>query len=462
MIRIYSKLFSHKVYQISAIVFIILLLTSTLRHQLFKSNAYDLGIFDQAIYLISQGMTPISTLMGIHILGDHAAWIFYLLAIAYKIYPTIYWLFIFQAGALASGGIVLWKLANLSNDKSVALVLVYFLYPVVFNINLFDFHPEVLAIPFFLIAVLSARKNNIIGFIFSILLILGCKEILSLTVLSLGLWLFFCEKHRLFGTIAIALGAAWFLISTQLIIPFYSHDQPAAIHRYGSLGNSIFEVVKNIFLKPNLVIIQFFTMQNLYYLSYLFLPVVWALSRKSYLNLIPAIPVLALNLLTDYPAQKDLVHHYSTPVIPFLMLTVISSLEQNSSWLKKSKYIILWSIVSFLIFAKYTYFFNSVYLGSLDNWKETRNAITLIKDSKPVLTWTEAVPQLSERQNITMAITEYKQYHLQEFNHILLNLRYPGWLSSKETVKNLISEIKKEPNFKLTYNKNDIFLFQKK
>lgn len=28
---------------------------SALRHELFPSNAYDLGIFDQAVYLISQG-----------------------------------------------------------------------------------------------------------------------------------------------------------------------------------------------------------------------------------------------------------------------------------------------------------------------------------------------------------------------------------------------------------------------
>lgn len=44
---------------------------SSLRHQLFHSAAWDLGIFDQAVYLISQGQSPISSFLGFHILGDH-------------------------------------------------------------------------------------------------------------------------------------------------------------------------------------------------------------------------------------------------------------------------------------------------------------------------------------------------------------------------------------------------------
>lgn len=57
---------------------LILFACSSLRHALFQSAAFDLGIFDQAIYLISQGEPPISSFTNHHIMGDHAAWIFYL------------------------------------------------------------------------------------------------------------------------------------------------------------------------------------------------------------------------------------------------------------------------------------------------------------------------------------------------------------------------------------------------
>ena len=61
---------------------------SSLRHWLYQSNAWDLGIFDQAIYLISIGQKPIVSLLGFHILGDHATVFFYPLALLYKIYPN--------------------------------------------------------------------------------------------------------------------------------------------------------------------------------------------------------------------------------------------------------------------------------------------------------------------------------------------------------------------------------------
>ncbi|WP_425354774.1 DUF2079 domain-containing protein, partial [Limnoraphis robusta] len=60
---------------------IILFICSSLRHALFQSNAFDLGIFDNGIYLISQGQEPFVVFRGLHILGDHGAWILYPLAI---------------------------------------------------------------------------------------------------------------------------------------------------------------------------------------------------------------------------------------------------------------------------------------------------------------------------------------------------------------------------------------------
>ncbi|MEJ1935584.1 DUF2079 domain-containing protein, partial [Nostoc sp. NIES-2111] len=90
---------------------LILLAASSLRHELFQSTAFDLGIFDQAVYLISQGKEPVTTIQGFHILGDHAAWIFYPLALLYKIYPSVYWLFAVQVIALGIAALPIWYLS---------------------------------------------------------------------------------------------------------------------------------------------------------------------------------------------------------------------------------------------------------------------------------------------------------------------------------------------------------------
>jgi uncharacterized membrane protein len=81
------------VYWITGINSLVLFICSFARHLMFQSASADLGIFDQAVYLISQGLEPFSSLMGFHILGDHAAWMWYPLALLYKIYPSVYWLF---------------------------------------------------------------------------------------------------------------------------------------------------------------------------------------------------------------------------------------------------------------------------------------------------------------------------------------------------------------------------------
>jgi hypothetical protein len=57
---------------------------SVLRHESFHSTAFDLAIFDQAVYLISQGQTPFVTVRNLHILGDHAALILYPIALLYR------------------------------------------------------------------------------------------------------------------------------------------------------------------------------------------------------------------------------------------------------------------------------------------------------------------------------------------------------------------------------------------
>ena len=85
---------------------------SSLRHALFQSTAFDLGYFDQALYLISQGQTPIVSFWGYHFMGGHADWILYGLALLYKISPNVHWLFAVQAMALALGALPTFYLAH--------------------------------------------------------------------------------------------------------------------------------------------------------------------------------------------------------------------------------------------------------------------------------------------------------------------------------------------------------------
>ncbi|MEB3335931.1 MAG: DUF2079 domain-containing protein, partial [Leptolyngbyaceae bacterium] len=163
VIKVIEKLRNHQTVILAILISsAILFVSSVLRHELFNSSG-DLAVFDQGVYLISQGKPPISTVLGFHVLSDHAAWILYLLAFLYKIYPSVYWLFAVQAIALALGALLAYLLvlqAGLKKSQAITMAVVYLLYPVVYNSNLCDFHPDTIAVPALLSAVLASRSRK--------------------------------------------------------------------------------------------------------------------------------------------------------------------------------------------------------------------------------------------------------------------------------------------------------------
>jgi len=491
----------------------IFFLCSSLRHALFQSTAFDLGIFDQAIYLISQNQTPFSSLMGIHILGDHAAVIYYPLAWLYKISPDVHWLLLVQAVALSLGAWPSWslaRLAGLNQQQSRAIALIYLLYPVVFNINLFDFHPEVIALPALLAAILAARLNKIVWFCTAILLVLSCKAVLSLTVAAMGLWLFFCEKKQRCGAIALLLGAAWFLIASQKIIPFFSGSEVAGVGRYSYLGKSVLEIIINLILKPQLVLGKILSFDTFKYLFLLALPVIWLLLpfsgklRLQYLTaLIPAIPTLLINILSDLPFQRSLAYQYSVPVIPFLFLAAIAKEEirkreeirENEEESKANKQqfftvnlpkfssriisnlpfnnfrlsqlrlgiqlpriMIMWSLIIFLFLGEYKDFY--LYLNRLDTWQATREAVAQVQPQSSILTDNRLAPHFAHRPIVKLLSQISPQTNLAEFQYILLNLRHP-WPDTEKIGDTLANQLKKSPDFHLIYQKNQVLLFKR-
>jgi uncharacterized membrane protein len=441
---------------------LILFLSSSLRHALFNSTGWDLGIYDQVVYLISQGKQPFSSFLQMHHLGNHAAWSVYALALLYKIYPSVYWLLLVQAVALSLGALPIWhlaRLAGLREGQALAMSAVYLLYPVVYNTNLFDFHPEVMGVPVLIGAILAACLGRVLWFTLAILFVLGCKAVLSLTVTAVGFWLLVFEKKRVCGAIALIAGIGWFIIVTQLVIPGFSGEEAAAVSRYSYLGDSVLEIVKNLFLKPGPIFKVVFSLDNLKYLILLFAPVIWGLSPQTLTPLVPAVPALALNLLADYQPQKDIVAQYSLPIVPFLVLAVIATLADGRGWLRKPRWIVLWSLIFFLGLARWSYFFTK-YLPTMDTWQANREAIALIQTQGGVYTTNEIAPHLSERPLIERTVTT-EPHDLTKFDYVLLNKRHPGTNSSKEFAAQLVEQLQRMPQFKLRYQRDDVYLFQK-
>lgn len=440
---------------------LLLFIASSVRHLLFQSGAFDLGYFDQAIYLISQGKPPIVSFWGFHFLGGHADWMVYPLALLYKIYPSVYWLFAVQAIALALGALPTYHLslqAGLTRSLATTLAAVYWLYPLIFNLNLFDFHPEVMALPLILAAILAARGDRIFWFTVCTVIVLGCRDALSLTVAAMGFWLLVFEQKRTSGAIALISGVAWFLIATQVIIPTFRPAGVEATLRYAYLGDSVLEIASNLVLKPHLILDRVFSLATLEYGLLLVAPLIWGLSLRHLTPLTAALPMLTMNILSDSPSQRDLVHQYSLPILPFLLLAVISALGAEATWIRKPGVITLWSLIAFLALAKYGYF-GSLYLNSLDTWSASRAALSQVKTEGSVLTTHNLVPHLTHRSYIRFTLAGAPPFDLSQFDYILLNLRHPGWMSSVEFATNLVEQLQQNSQFQLRYQQDGVYLF---
>ena len=85
---------------------------AALKHHLLQSTGFDLGVFDQVAWHMSQWLEPYSTInLGLHHMGDHGAWMFYAIAPLYWLAPSVHWLFLTQALGLILTAWPLWHVA---------------------------------------------------------------------------------------------------------------------------------------------------------------------------------------------------------------------------------------------------------------------------------------------------------------------------------------------------------------
>ncbi|MEM8640406.1 MAG: DUF2079 domain-containing protein [Cyanobacteria bacterium P01_G01_bin.54] len=450
----------------TAIATVVLFGYSSLRHFLLRSTAYDLGFFDNILYRLSQGQPPIDTLHNTHILGDHAAWILYPIALLYWITPNVHWLFGLQALALALGALPVYWLAKkhygLTSLDCRILVLAYLLYPVVFNINLFDFHPDVFAPLLLLTAITMVYRHCLWGFVVALVLLCGCKGVFGLPIAGLGVWLVLGERRYRYGVIALVMGLGWFAIAQYSIIPTFWTGPEKGVGRYTYLGSSLTEVIFNLFLKPHVVAQHLLTGANLQYLVMLFLPLLWGLSWRSLTPLIGALPNLMLNLLSTIETQKDLDHQYSLPILPFAILALALALQRRQTRLRRPRWIITWMVVMFLVLARVEYFAVRYFDEGLRTVAASRAALSLMHPSHPVLVPSHIVPQVTHRPKVQMLTWGADQIELTPFANVFLDTEVPALHTQPETVPNLLKRLHNEPEFRLVFERNNVFLFERR
>ena len=455
-----------------AIASLVLFGFSSLQFWLFREGN-DLGFFDQLVYLLSQGEAPISTMLsGVHLIGDHGAIIFYPLALLYVIYPDVHWLLAVQAIALALGAVPLYRLSlhnGLGVNYARAVAVCYLLYPAIFNINFYaEFRPETIAVPGLVWAVLAAQQKHWRQFATAILLVLSCKEALALTVIALGIWLALCQKRLWSGLAAAIAGGCWFSFAALYLIPtFRGGEQMAGTWHYESLGTSLTEIALNVITEPRIFLSRALMGDRLFYYGLLIASIVIGLHWRKSLTMIPALPMLGLNILADFPRQRDLIHQYSLPIIPFLFIWLVASLvylnrHRQRRWLSP-RWLILWSLMGWFALAKYGYYWTR-YAPLYSNVEAVNGAVELVAAEDRVLTSGYVAPHLSQRSMIALLgeNDNWQRIAHNQIDTVLIAKKHLGFDLSPIAATEMIDALRISPKFELVYQQQDVFLFKQK
>ena len=285
------------------------------------------------VWNTSQGRPFEESIEGKNYLGDHFQPLMALLAIPYRLYPSVYWLLIFQSVCLGLGGIPVFRLARrafLSPLAGLAFALAYYLYPAVGYINRFDFHFEVVVIPLLLAAwdALVTDRPRLASLWLG--LALFGKEEIGLTVAMTGVVAAISLKRIRFGITWFFIGIAFSLTALLILIPMFRGGPSDTLLRYGWLGQTPTQILSRLVLDPGYVLRGIQRLGWFYMVVQLFGPVAF-LNLLQPLFLLMTLPAFAYNLLSGFDAQHTAYYQYVTPIVPGVFIGAI----YGAAWLGK-------------------------------------------------------------------------------------------------------------------------------
>jgi uncharacterized membrane protein len=301
---------------LAGLFFLVLARLVIARHNNFYTFDYDLGIFDQAIWLLSRGSSFI-TIRGLEVFGHHANLGFVLLVPFYWLGAGANFLNVLMVAGVTAGAIPIHHYSRqLLNNAWQALVLplAYLAHFATSWIVNETFHPEVLAIAPLFAAFVDSTREQWKPYVIWLIAAGIWKEDVSLAILMIGV-IVAIRGHRRIGLITAGAGLAYFLLATRVMIPAFSNGGAFYDGFFGEIGSGVFEVIFNAIRRPSLVINAFTSHDALGYVRdllfpYSFVPLIAPTA------LLIGLPQFAINMLSVHGLSANVqVHYVAMPLV---------------------------------------------------------------------------------------------------------------------------------------------------
>jgi len=298
------------------------------QHANFGTFGYDMGLYDQGIWLLSRFEDPFVTIRGLQYFEHHVNLVTLLFVPAYWLGAGPHFLYLVETVWMALGALPLFLLARdrlRSGWLAVAVAACLLLYPSLEWINWWHFHPDALVITPLLFAWWLATRRRWGWFAVAVAVALACKEDAALAVLTLGLVLAVRGQRRA-GLLTAAAGAGWFLLATRVLIPAAGGgDGPFYQELFPGFGDSLAEIAWNMVVHPSRLVELASMPDRVTYYWQVLAPVAF-LPLAAPLVLLVGAPQAVANVTSGHTLTHDFRFHYTAIVLAAVFLATVEGM----------------------------------------------------------------------------------------------------------------------------------------
>jgi len=455
-----------------------------LKYYNFQYNALDLGIFNQVFYNTAHGQWLNLTIHSTSYLGDHFTPIIFLLLPFYYLYQSPITLLILQTLFIALAVIPLYLIAKdkLSPKQTLFICALFLFNPITIAINIFEFHLLPLIILVGLWAFYFYDQQKFKPYLLFILLLLLINEDVSFIVFSFGLLALFEKRKLKWILIPILISTAYFFIAIKIISLFATDGSSKFLIYYSWLGNNLWQIAINFFIKFPLVLQHLLNFQTIMLIlglitAFLFLPVL----KPKYLIL--CLPSFLEFNLSAIPGNI-LNTHYASPFVLALIIGSIFALNDlKFKWFINYKFLVTINCIFALIYLQivwgpYLEVYKTIVNPEIQAKSQLSNSlIHQLPQNSSLITSYSLLPNLSSRPKvyllsyIFLGVQQYstKPYQYELTDYVLIdfddlidyqlqyqkNKLYPNYFSYSQNIYNLLK------NYELIEIKHTLALFKK-
>lgn len=390
------KLLPDRLIWIVIILFALLYsLLSVTRHLHFQSGAFDLGLYDQAVWQYSRFLYPFNTIKMRMVLGDHLALTLPLISPLYWLWDDVKILLIFQAAWISLSAYPVYKyviLRGLAKFEALILSGIYLAFYGIQFMIFFDFHPVAIGVGLlaWILYLFEAKKWRL--FTLATILLLLIQENMGLALFALSfIWFFQGNKRKL----AILLGGIG-LIYTFIAFRLVGYFSNVGLEYGPEFPRSPFQFITRLFDSAEKRKVWLYS-----FAWYSFIPVL------SLGSLLAVLSDLIQYFITGEKFSRmwsPFMHHRA-----ILSIYLFAGTVNVLTWLKKKKIRTTPIVITMLVIALFQQYYFHFALNKLSKssfWKteqwmlDNREMLRKIPPYASVAAQQSLVPHLSHREKI--------------------------------------------------------------